>query len=87
MTREPGLKAQMTAGLIALGTYALQTWLGIAPTDPMGQAVMPLLAYAAAQIVGWLWTRQRTTPTADPALPEGKAVKLPDGTDGVVTRR
>jgi hypothetical protein len=86
LTREPGLKAQMTAGLIAIGTYALQTFLDIAPDDPMGQAMAPMLAYIAAQVVGWLWSRRQTTPTASPALPEGQSVLLPDGTAGEVTR-
>lgn len=84
IAREPGLKAQVTAGLVALVTYVVQQYLGIAPTDPMGQAIAPLIAYVAAQLVGWLWARRQTTPITSPRLPEGTPVTLPDGTAGTV---
>lgn len=86
MNREPGLKAQIAAGIVALVTLLIQRYLGIAPGDPLMEAIAPLLAYAAAQIAGWLWARRQTTPVASPSLPEGTAVKLPDGTSGKVER-
>ena len=86
MDREPALKAQMVAGLIALLTYAVQRYAGIAPGDPLGDAIAPLLAYGAAQVVGWLWARNRTTPVASPMLAEDTPVTLPDGTSGTVVK-
>lgn len=86
MKREPGLKAQLAAGIVALVTLLLQRFLGIAPGDPLMAALAPLVAYAAAQVVGWLWARRRTTPVASPALPEGTRVTLDDGTAGRVER-
>lgn len=86
MKREPGLKAQVAAGIVAIVTFVLQRVLGLAPDDPFMQSLAPLIAYTAAQIAGWLWARTRTTPVADPKLPEGQRVTLDDGTTGRVER-
>jgi hypothetical protein len=83
MVREPGGKAQLAAAIVALLTYLLQKYLGLVPVEV--ELLAPLLAYGVAQVVAWLWARQQTTPVASPRLPVGTDVRLPDGTDGIVT--
>lgn len=85
MTREPAGKAQLTSALIALVTYLIQKWFQLLPEEM--DLIAPFVAYLAAQVIGWWWARQRTTPVASPALREGTGVRLPDGTAGKVVRR
>jgi hypothetical protein len=85
MTREPGGKAQLASAIVALVTYLLQKYLQLLPEEV--DLLAPLLAYAVAQVVTWLWARQRTTPVDSPRLPVGTDVRLPDGTNGTVTPR
>lgn len=76
MNREPGAKAQLTAALIALVTYGLNKYLGLLP-EAM-DLLAPIIAYGAAQLVGWLWARQQTTPVTSPTLPVGTTVTTVD---------
>lgn len=85
MTREPAGKAQLIAALIALATYLIQKYLQLLPEEM--DLVAPIVGYVVAQVVGWLWARQQTTPVVAPQLPEGRAVKLPDGKPGIVVRK
>lgn len=85
MDREPAGKAQLTAAAIAVVTYLIQKWFQLLPEEM--DLAAPLIAYGVAQVVGWWFARKRTTPVANPSLPEGRAVRLPDGRPGIVTRK
>lgn len=85
MTREPAGKAQLIAALVAAIAYLLQKWFHLLPEEM--DLLAPILSYAVAQVVGWLWARQQTTPVASPRLDAGTPVRLPDGTAGTVVRR
>ena len=84
MDREPGGKAQLAAALVAIASYIAAKHFALLPVEL--ELLTPLLAYAAAQVAGWLWARTRTTPIASPRLAEGTDVRLPDGTPATVTK-
>lgn len=74
MTREPGGKAQLAAALVAAIAYLLQKYFQLLPVEM--DLIAPLLSYLVAQVVGWLWSRARTTPVASPRLPAGTQVTV-----------
>ena len=84
LDREPGGKAQLAAAMVAIASYVVQKYLQLLPEEL--DLIAPIVAYAAAQVAGWLWSRDRTTPVADPVLPAGTDVTLPDGTPATVTK-
>lgn len=85
LQREPNAKAQLTSAVVAVVSYVIAKYLKLLPEEL--DLITPLIAYAVAQVVTWLWARRLTTPIASPALAEGTEVKLPDGTAGKVVSK
>ncbi len=74
MSREPGAKAQLVSAVVAVASYALAKYLHAVPEEV--DLMVPLITYAATQLVGWLWTRQQTTPVDAPQVPTGTFVTV-----------
>ncbi len=83
-----GLTPAIVTGLIAAIANVLKLFNVVDITQAQIDA-LNALAVALMLILGTIgaaYARDRVTPTSSPALPEGKAVTLPDGTPGAVVK-
>lgn len=81
-----GLAPALITGLIAALANVLRSFgvadITQAQIDAVNQAAVAIMLVLAG--VGAWWARRHATPVARPSLPEGTAVRLPDGTAGTV---